>query len=78
MPVWCGKHALCPTGYCPFEGGTIQPKRQAYSLHDLLNDLELQFKSIAAQRNIQLSVHDTQFWVDTDPQWMRRIIPEFR
>ena len=28
------------------EGGTIQPKRQAYSLHDLLNDLELQFKSI--------------------------------
>jgi signal transduction histidine kinase/CheY-like chemotaxis protein len=59
------------------EGGTIQPKRQAYSLHDLLNDLELQFKSIAAQRNIQLSVHDTQFWVDTDPQWMRRIIQNF-
>ncbi|MGL5402986.1 MAG: ATP-binding protein, partial [Acinetobacter sp.] len=59
------------------EGGTIQPKRQAYSLHDLLSDLELQFKSIAAQRNIQLSVHDTQFWVDTDPQWMRRIIQNF-
>ena len=59
------------------EGGTIQPKRQAYSLHDLLNDLELQFKSIAAQRNIQLSVHDTRFWVDTDPQWMRRIIQNF-
>lgn len=59
------------------EGGTIQPKRQAYALHDLLNDLELQFKSIAAQRNIQLKVHDTKFWVDTDPQWMRRIIQNF-
>lgn len=59
------------------EGGTIQPKRQAYPLHDLLSDLELQFKSIAAQRGIRLSVHDAQFWIDTDPQWIRRIIQNF-
>lgn len=59
------------------EGGTIQPKRQAYPLHDLLSDLELQFKSIAAQRNIRFSVHDVQFWIDTDPQWIRRIIQNF-
>ena len=59
------------------EGGTIQPKRQSYPLHDLLSDLELQFKSIAAQRNIKLSVHDAQFWIDTDPQWIRRIIQNF-
>ncbi|TCB35227.1 response regulator [Acinetobacter sp. ANC 4910] len=59
------------------EGGTIQPKRQAYPLHDLLSDLELQFKSIAAQRGIQLHVHDAQFWIDTDPQWIRRIIQNF-
>ena len=59
------------------EGGTIQPKRQTYSLHDLLSDLELQFKSIAAQRNIQLVCTRYQFWVDTDPQWMRRIIQNF-
>ncbi|MFH4159592.1 hybrid sensor histidine kinase/response regulator [Acinetobacter bereziniae] len=59
------------------EGGSIQPKRQAYPLHDLLSDLELQFKSIAAQRDIQLHVHDAQFWIDTDPQWIRRIIQNF-
>ena len=59
------------------EGGTIQPKRQAYPLHDLLSDLELQFKSIAAQRGIQFKVHDVQFWIDTDPQWIRRIIQNF-
>ena len=59
------------------EGGTIQPKRQAYPLHDLLSDLELQFKSIAAQRGIQFHVHDAQFWIDTDPQWIRRIIQNF-
>ena len=59
------------------EGGTIQPKRQIYPLHDLLRDLELQFKSIAAQRNIKLVVHDAQFWIDTDPQWIRRIIQNF-
>ncbi len=59
------------------EGGSIQPKRQSYPLHDLLSDLELQFKSIAAQRGIKLSVHDAQFWIDTDPQWIRRIIQNF-
>lgn len=59
------------------EGETIQPKRQAFPLHDLLSDLELQFKSIAAQRSIQFKVHDTQFWIDTDPQWIRRIIQNF-
>lgn len=59
------------------EGETIQPKRLAFPLHDLLHDLELQFKSIAAQRSIQFKVHDTQFWIDTDPQWIRRIIQNF-
>ncbi|AOA59499.1 PAS domain-containing hybrid sensor histidine kinase/response regulator [Acinetobacter larvae] len=59
------------------EGEAIQPKVQAYPLRDLLNDLELQFKSIAAQRNIQLKVHDTKFWIETDPQWIRRIIQNF-
>ncbi|WP_151709239.1 hybrid sensor histidine kinase/response regulator [Acinetobacter brisouii] len=59
------------------EGGTIQPKRQAYPLHDLLSDLKLQFKSIAAQRGIEFHVHDATFWIDTDPQWIRRIIQNF-
>ena len=59
------------------EGETIQPKRQSYALHDLLNDLELQFKSIAAQRQIQFKVYDTNVWIDTDPQWIRRIIQNF-
>ncbi|CAG70116.1 putative two-component sensor [Acinetobacter baylyi ADP1] len=59
------------------EGGSLQPKRQSYPLHDLLSDLELQFKSIAAQRHIRLSVHDAKFWIDTDPQWIRRIIQNF-
>ncbi len=32
---------------------------------------QLQFKSIAAQRDIRFSVHDAQFWIDTDPQCIR-------
>lgn len=59
------------------ESGTLQPKRQSYPLHDLLSDLKLQFQSIAQQRDIQLRVHDTHFWIDTDPQWIRRIIQNF-
>ncbi|WP_445116833.1 hybrid sensor histidine kinase/response regulator [Acinetobacter sp. WZC-1] len=59
------------------ESGSIQPRRQAYALQPLLRDLELQFKSIAIQRNITLSVHETSCWIDTDPQWIRRIIQNF-
>ena len=59
------------------EGETIQPKRQVIPLNDLLNDLELQFKSIAAQRQIEFKVHGTKQWIDTDPQWIRRIIQNF-
>jgi len=59
------------------EGGNMQPNRQSYPLHDLLRDLELQFKSIASQRNIQFHVHDAPFWIDTDPQWIRRIVQNF-
>lgn len=59
------------------ESGTLQPKRQPFPLHDLLSDLKLQFHSIAAQRGIQLKVHDAQLWIDTDPQWIRRIIQNF-
>ena len=55
----------------------MQPNRQSYPLHDLLRDLELQFKSIASQRNIQFHVHDAPFWIDTDPQWIRRIVQNF-
>ncbi|MDO4223609.1 MAG: PAS domain-containing hybrid sensor histidine kinase/response regulator, partial [Acinetobacter sp.] len=59
------------------ESGTLQPKRQAFALHELLSDLKLQFHAIAQQRGIQLNVHDTTLWIDTDPQWIRRIIQNF-
>ncbi len=56
------------------EGGAIQPTRQAYPLKDLLADLQLQFESIALQRQLQLKVHLCDVWIDTDPQWIRRIV----
>lgn len=59
------------------KGGTIQPKRQPYPLHDLLSDLELLFKSIAAQRNISLKVHDVSFWIDTAPAVDSSYYPKF-
>lgn len=59
------------------EGETIQPQRQPYPLHDLLRDLDMQFKFIAAQRHITFKVHDAKFWIDTDQQWIRRIIQNF-
>lgn len=59
------------------EGGTLKPNRKAYKLQDLLNDLRLQFSSIAEQRNISLHVHATKYWIDTDPQWIRRILQNF-
>lgn len=59
------------------EGGGLKPNRKPYCLQDLLNDLRLQFSSIAENRGINLKVHDTPYWIDTDPQWIRRIIQNF-
>ncbi|TXJ07887.1 MAG: response regulator [Acinetobacter sp.] len=59
------------------EGGSIKPNRKPYHLQDLLSDLRLQFSSIAEQRQIIFRVHDTKYWIDTDPQWIRRIIQNF-
>lgn len=59
------------------ESGTLLPKCQAYALSDLLSDLKSQFYGIAQQRQLQLKVHDTQFWINTDPQWIRRIVQNF-
>jgi Na+/proline symporter/signal transduction histidine kinase/CheY-like chemotaxis protein len=59
------------------EGGSLKPNRMPYNLQDLLSDLQMQFSSIAEQRHIALRVHNTKFWIDTDPQWMRRIIQNF-
>ncbi|MCH4246653.1 MAG: hybrid sensor histidine kinase/response regulator [Acinetobacter populi] len=59
------------------EGGSIKPNRKPYKLQDLLSDLRLQFSSIAEQRQIILHVHNTKYWIDTDPQWIRRIIQNF-
>lgn len=59
------------------EGGSIKPNRRAYNLQDLLSDLRLQFTAIAEQRQIELHIHNTHFWIDTDPQWIRRILQNF-
>ncbi|MFU8926669.1 PAS-domain containing protein [Acinetobacter puyangensis] len=59
------------------EGGSLKPNRKPYKLQDLLSDLHLQFSSIAEQRQIILRVHNTKYWIDTDPQWIRRIIQNF-
>ncbi|MCJ8145626.1 hybrid sensor histidine kinase/response regulator [Acinetobacter sp. A3.8] len=59
------------------EGGSIKPNRRAYNLQDLLSDLRLQFSAIAEQRQIELHIYDTHFWIDTDPQWIRRILQNF-
>ena len=56
------------------EGDAAQPSRQPYPLRDLLTDLQLQFQSIAARRQLQLHIHVTDVWIDTDPQWMRRMV----
>ncbi|MFB2577927.1 MULTISPECIES: PAS-domain containing protein [unclassified Acinetobacter] len=56
------------------EGGFLKQQRKSYCLQDLFDDLFLQFDTIAKQRGIELKVHPTKYWIDTDPQWIRRIV----
>lgn len=56
------------------EGGFLTAHRKSYRLQDLFDDLAIQFGSIAEKRGIQLKVYPTKMWIDTDPQWIRRII----
>ncbi|MBC7750711.1 MAG: hybrid sensor histidine kinase/response regulator [Candidatus Saccharibacteria bacterium] len=56
------------------DSDTLQPNLAAVDLNALLTDLESQFAPIAVQRGLVLHVHPTRLWVNSDPQWLRRII----
>lgn len=53
---------------------TLKPTINSFSLNDLLQDLRLQYSPIAQQRHLQLKVHTTHYWVQSDPQLLRRMV----
>jgi Na+/proline symporter/signal transduction histidine kinase len=53
---------------------TLKPSINSFALNDLLQDLCLQYLPTAQQRHLKLSVHPTQFWVQSDPLLLRRMV----
>lgn len=53
---------------------TLNPSVTALPLNDLLQDLRLQYQPTAEQRKLSMRVHPTNFWVESDPQLLRRMI----
>lgn len=53
---------------------TLKPSLNSFALNDLLQDLCLQYLATAQQRELKLRVHSTHFWVQSDPQLLRRMV----
>ncbi|ANF58780.1 hybrid sensor histidine kinase/response regulator [Halotalea alkalilenta] len=59
------------------DAGALTPKRQLFSLDEVLRPLQAQFEVMAAERGLDLKVVMTHATVDSDPQMLRRIIQNF-
>lgn len=53
--------------------GALQPTLEPVALAPLLADLHSQYRGLAEQRGLQLRVYSSPLWVQTDPQWLRRM-----
>lgn len=56
------------------EGGYYVPQRRVMSLHELFDELQLQFHETARRHGALLEVSDTSLHVRTDPYLLRRIV----
>jgi len=59
------------------DAGAIEPKAHPISLHKIFKPLKEEFGAIANEKNIDLRYHQSDVWVNSDPQWLRRIIQNF-
>ncbi len=59
------------------DAGRYRPEIGPVALGPLFASLKSQYATLAAQRGLQLRVHDTRLVAHTDPQLLRRIVQNF-
>ena len=56
------------------DAGIISPELETFALNDLFKDIELHFKEVALEKNINLKVRETNVHVTTDQYLLKRIL----
>ncbi|HZX69473.1 MAG TPA: PAS-domain containing protein [Rhodanobacter sp.] len=59
------------------EGGRLHPQPRAFPLAEVIDPLGAEFRAMAIDRDVQLSVVSTRAWVHSDPQLLRRVLQNF-
>ncbi len=59
------------------EGGRLHPQPRAFPLAEVIDPLSAEFRAMAIDRDVQLSVVGTNAWVHSDPQLLRRVLQNF-
>ena len=59
------------------EGGRLHPQPREFALADVLDPLGAEFRVMAVDRDVRLSVVGTRAWVHSDPQLLRRVLQNF-
>ncbi|MGX9080529.1 sensor histidine kinase, partial [Klebsiella pneumoniae] len=59
------------------ENGRITPDRHAFALSSLFDTLAAEFGVLAAEQGIDLRVHGSRQWIDSDIKLLRRVLQNF-
>ena len=59
------------------DAGALHPKVSQFALSEILNPLLAEFAVMAQERDLKLEQVNTQAWVESDPQMLRRILQNF-
>jgi PAS domain S-box-containing protein len=59
------------------EGGRLHPQPRDFPLAEVLEPLVAEFRALARDRGVRLSVVDSRAWVCSDPLLLRRVLQNF-
>jgi PAS domain S-box-containing protein len=59
------------------EGGRLQPQPRDFPLAEVWEPLAAEFRALARDRDVRLSVADSRAWIHSDPLLLRRVLQNF-
>jgi PAS domain S-box-containing protein len=59
------------------EGGRLHPQPRDFPLAEVFEPLAAEFRALASDRGVKLSVVDSRAWVRSDPLLLRRVLQNF-
>jgi signal transduction histidine kinase/CheY-like chemotaxis protein len=59
------------------EGGRLHPQPRDFPLAEVFEPLAAEFRALASDRGVKLSVIDSRLWISSDPLLLRRVLQNF-